>query len=270
MLELPRSSSGKTAEEVARDCAEKASAMILERRADFGTLETKGRGNFLTEADLAVERAVSGLLAAEYPEHKVLSEETPAEVEAWDRGWLWVVDPIDGTHNYSKGNPNFCFNIALCRDGEPVLGLTYAPVTREEFFAVRGRGLTVNGRPARASDVGSMRESVWGMDMGYDDARAGKLLAVVAEVWPNVQAIRLIGSAALGIAFAACGRYDLFVHQMMFPWDVAAGIVLVREGGGELLSQDGGPVTIESEGILAGAPAVVREFVELTKGREWR
>lgn len=270
MLELPRSSSGKTAEQVARDCAEKASALMLERRADIGPMQTKGRGNFLTEVDLAVERLVTDALATEYPDHAVLSEETASEVEGWDHGWMWVVDPIDGTHNYSKGNPNFCFNIALCRDGEPILGLTYAPVTCEEFFAMKGGGLTVNGKPARASGETSIKESVWGMDMGYDDGRAGKLLQVVTEVWPNVQAIRLIGSAALGIAFAACGRYDLFVHQMVFPWDLAAGIVLVREGGGELLSREGSPVSIKTEGVVAGAPAVVREFLELTKGREWR
>lgn len=270
MRELPRSSNGKTAEDVARTCAEKASGLMLERRGDFGALETKGRGNFLTAVDLAVERAVIDLLAAEYPDHAVLSEETSAVVEGWDQGWLWVVDPIDGTHNYSKGNPNFCFNIALCRDGEPVLGLTYAPVTGEEFFAVKGGGLTVNGKPARASSERSIRDGVWGMDMGYNDERAGKLLEVVREVWPNVQAIRLMGSAALGLAFAACGRFDLFVHQTLFPWDLAAGIVLVRGGGGALLSRDGGAVGIKTEGVVAGAPEVVREFLELTEGREWR
>jgi myo-inositol-1(or 4)-monophosphatase len=244
--------------------------MMLERRADLGTLETKGRGNFLTQVDLAVERAVIDLLAAEYPEHNVLSEETSAEVEGWDEGWLWVVDPIDGTHNYSKGNPNFCFNIALCRYGEPLLGLTYAPVTREEFFAVKGGGLKVNGRPAHASSERAIRDCVGGMDMGYDDDRAGKLLEVVREVWPKVQAIRVMGSAALGMAFAACGRYDLFVHQTLFPWDLAAGVVLVSEGSGALLSRDGGAVDIKTEGVVAGAPDVVQEFLELTKGRDWR
>lgn len=270
MLELPRSLSGKTAEDLARACAEKASALMLDRRGDFGALETKGRGNFLTEVDLAVEGAVIDVLAVEFPDHAILSEETSAEVEGWDEGWLWVVDPIDGTHNYSKGNPNFCFNIALCLDGEPVLGLTYAPLACEEFFAVKGGGLTINGRPAQASDVRSIRDSVWGMDMGYDDGRAGKLLAVVAEVWPNVQAIRVMGSAALGLAYAASGRYDLFVHQTLFPWDLAAGIVLIREGGGELVSRDGGPVDIKTQGVVGGSPEVVREFLDLTKGRDWR
>jgi fructose-1,6-bisphosphatase/inositol monophosphatase family enzyme len=246
--------------------------MMLEHRDDFGPLQMKGRGNFLTEIDLAVERAAIETLRAEYPEHRVLSEETSAEVEDWDQGWLWVIDPIDGTHNYVKGNPNFCFNIALCHDGEPLLGLTYAPVADEEYFAVQGGGLTINRKQARVSEAASIQESVWGMDLGYDDGRAAKLLRVVTEVWPNVQALRLLGSAALGIAFAASGRYDLFVHQKLSPWDLAAGIVLVREGGGEIVNHDGGPVTIGSEGIVAGAPGVVREFVGIVrqKEREWR
>lgn len=243
---------------------------MLERRGDVGPMQTKGRGNFLTEADLATERAVIDLLRTEFPDHAVLSEETSTEVESWERGCLWVVDPIDGTHNYSMGNPNFCFNIALCKDGEPVLGLTHAPATNEEFFAVKGGGLTVNGKSAHASHAKTIGESVWGMDMGYDDDRAAKLLQVVSNVWPGVQAIRIMGSAALGIAFAACGRYDLFVHQSLAPWDLAAGIVLVREGGGEVQSRDGEPITIRTDGIATGAPAVVREFLARTKNLDWR
>ncbi len=96
----------------------------------------KGRGNFLTETDLAVHNAVLDILRIEYPDHGVLSEEAPGK-EGTDgqSGWLWVVDPIDGTHNFSQGIPHFCFTIALCHDGEPVLGLTRAPVTGDEFFA---------------------------------------------------------------------------------------------------------------------------------------
>ena len=210
------------------------------------------------------------LLATEYPDHAVMSEETSAEIERWDEGWLWVVDPIDGTHNYSQGNPNFAFNIALCHDGDPVLGLTRSPAIGDEFFATKGGGLTVNGQPASVYDVASIKDSVWGMDMGYDDGRAAKLLQIFVEVWPGVQAVRLMGSAALGLAFAACGRYDFFVHSMLYPWDVAAGIVLVREGGGNILTRDGASVSIQSQGVVAGANGPVAEFLELTKGRDWR
>jgi fructose-1,6-bisphosphatase/inositol monophosphatase family enzyme len=108
------------------------------------------------------------------------------------------------------------------------------------------------------------------MDMGYDDDRAAKLLQIVVEVWPGVQAVRVMGSAALGLAFAASGRYDLFVHSTLYPWDLAAGIVLIREGGGEIVSRDGQPLTIHAQGVVAGASGPVAEFVDLTKGRDWR
>ena len=181
-----------------------------------------------------------------------------------------MIDPIDGTHNYSQGNPNFAVNVALCHDGEPVLGLTRSPVIGEEFFATKGGGLTINGATAGVSDVATIADSVWGMDMGYDDARAAKLLQIVGEVWPGVQAVRIMGSAALGLAFAACGRYDLFVHSTLYPWDLAAGIVLIREGGGEIVARDGQPLSIQTQGVVAGASGPVTEFQQRTKGRDWR
>jgi myo-inositol-1(or 4)-monophosphatase len=230
-------------------------------------VRVKGRGNVVTETDLAAERAILAALRQEYPDHAVLAEETAGEAPR--EGWLWVIDPLDGTHNFSRGIPYFATNIALCHDGEPLLGLTYAPATGGEFFAQRGAGLTVNGRPARVSDAKRLADCVIGADLGYEDARAARMLELVAEVWP-VQSVRVMGSAALGLAYAACGRYDLFLHHYLYPWDVAAGIVLVTEGGGVIVDRDGGPATIDSEGIVAGAPSAVEELLSLARDRPWR
>jgi len=200
----------------------------------------------------------------------VLSEETAGEVEEWREGWLWVVDPLDGTHNYSQGIPVFSFNIALCHDGEPLLALTRAPATGDEFFATRGGGLQMNGASASVAATASLRQSVLGVDMGYDDGRAAMLISLISDIWPGVQAVRVMGSAALGLAFAASGRYDLFVHNFLFPWDLAAGIMLVQEGGGVIVDRDGAPINIYSEGVVAGAPGPVRDFLSLAKGKPWR
>jgi len=267
---LPESASGRSAEGVARLCAEEASRIIIGHFGRREEVHSKGRANFTTGTDLAVESAVLGLLRAEYPDHAVLSEETSDAVADWRRGWLWVVDPIDGTHNFSQGIPHFCFTIALCHDGEPVLGLTYAPVTGEEFFARKGRGLRVNGEPASASSTPSLAESVLGVDLGYDDSRAAKMLSLLSELWPGVQSVRVMGSAALGLAFAACGRFDVFVHNFLYPWDLAAGILLVREGGGIVLDRDEVPVTIYSQGVIAGAPSAAQDFLRLARGKPWR
>lgn len=290
MADLPRSRSGKTAEAVARMCAQKAGRVIM---ASFPGLTgerrdvlVKGRGNFLTEADLAAERATLEILREEYPDHEVLAEEESSDQETGDTrheeavspvvspvsrggGWMWVVDPLDGTHNFSQGIPYFAFSIALCYQREPVLGLTFAPATGEEFFARKGGGLTVRGKPARASTAERLGDCVLGVDLGYDDARASRMLELVAEVWP-VQSVRVMGSAALGLAYAACGRYDLFMHNFLYPWDVAAGLALVREGGGVTLDRGGGPATIDSEGLIAGAPKAVEELLARAKDRPWR
>ena len=255
-----------------RDCAEEASRMLLDRfpgRAggQRGEMRRKGRGNFVTETDLAVESAVLQRLRGEFPEHALLSEEGSGPAGDWKRGWLWVVDPLDGTHNYSQGNPVFSFTIALCHDGEPVLGLTCAPATGDEFFASKGAGLVVNGEPASVAVTPSLAESVLGLDLGYDDARAAKLISLVAELWPGMQAVRVMGSAALGFAFAACGRFDVYVHHFLYPWDSAAGILLVQEGGGLVLDRDGGPMTLYSEGVVAGAPGVVQDFLRIARGK---
>jgi fructose-1,6-bisphosphatase/inositol monophosphatase family enzyme len=271
MSDLPTSVSGKTAEEVARLCAREAGRIIMSRFGRRQEKRAKGRGNFVTETDLEAEHAVLDILRREYPRHGVLSEETaPKKPEDVTEEWLWVVDPLDGTHNFSQGIPNFAFNIALCERGDPVLGLTYAPAVGDEFFAGPGCGLTVNGEPAKGSNPASLKHSVLGVDMGYDDGRAARLIALLADLWPGMQSVRVMGSAALGLAYAACGRYDVFVHQFLYPWDIAAGIALVRGGGGVIVNRDGGPVSISSEGVVAGAAGAVQDFLRLAGGRAWR
>src|SRR3989304_4639993 len=114
MSELPTSASGKSAEEIARLCAQQAGRIIMSHFGRHEQMIAKGRGNFVTEADLTAEQAVLELLRSEYPDHAVLSEETAAATRG-AQGWLWVVDPLDGTHNFSQGVPYFAFTIALCR-----------------------------------------------------------------------------------------------------------------------------------------------------------
>lgn len=268
---LPLSANGMSPEAVARACGEEAARIIRQR---FGRRpshkEVKGRGNFVTETDLAVEEAVLTLLRREYPSHAVLSEETARQVERWQEGWLWVVDPLDGTRNFARGIPIFAFNIALCLNGEPILGLTRNPITGEEFFAVRGCGLRAAGRRARVSRAPSLAESVLGFGLGYDYGRAGKLLALLSDLWPAMETAFNIGSAALGLAYAASGRFDVYIHHQLFPWDMAAGIAQVREGGGVIVSRDGGEVSIFSEGVIAGAPGPVGDLLRSVGQRPWR
>ena len=265
---LPRSRNGKAAEDVARICLWEAGREVMSLYRADKQVEFKGRGNVLTEADLASERVILEILGVEYPDMPVLSEETAATTKK--DGWTWVADPLDGSHNFSQGIPNFCLNIAMCEEGEPVLGLTFDPLRGEEFIAVKGQGLSVNGRSARTAMTSDLQSSILGVDFGYDDRRAAHMISLLADIWPGVQAVRIAGSAALGLAYAACGRYDLFVHQYLFPWDIAAGIVLVREGGGNIVGRDGDAIALNSEGVVAGAPAVVEDFLRASQGKAWK
>jgi fructose-1,6-bisphosphatase/inositol monophosphatase family enzyme len=241
-------------------------------RREFGRVSAsgvKGRGNIVTEVDLAVEQLVRRTVGEHFPEHAVLGEE--AGTQGDQEGWLWVVDPVDGTKNFASGIPYFCFNLALWRGSrEPVLALTYEPLRREEFMAVAGQGAYVDGVRLQTSGRQTVQESVIAMDMGYLDERGKNMLALAHSLWPGMQSLRIIGSAALGMAYAACGRYDLFVHNNVYPWDIAAGILLNREAGGVVTDRDGGEVSLSSEGIVCGGPDVHADFMRLAAGRPWR
>jgi myo-inositol-1(or 4)-monophosphatase len=265
---LPVSSTGQDALAVARRCRDDAAAIM---RAEFGRAKaqaTKGRGNVVTAVDFAVEKRTMEILAEHFPEHAVLAEETGAEVRS--DSWLWVVDPLDGTKNFATGIPYFCYTLALWHGPEsPVLALTYEPLRGEEFLAVASEGMLLDGVPARASDCEDLGAAVLGVDMGYIDQRGKNMLGLAYDLWPGLQSLRICGSAALGMAYAACGRYDLFVHNNVYPWDIAAGILLTLEAGGAVTDRDGGPVTLFSEGIVCGGRAVHADFLARAAGVPW-
>jgi myo-inositol-1(or 4)-monophosphatase len=280
-LSLPISTSGLSTLQVARRCAEEGGRLALERFRRPQDVSVKGRGNLVTATDVDIERLIQDILAREYPQHAVLSEET-AGVDVGGsnlevREWMWVVDPLDGTRNYVSGIPFWCVNVALCHQGEPVVAVTHSAVHGETFWAQEGVGAYLSGgqdntqdRPCRVSEQPSLQASVLGFDLGYDDQRGAQMLAILRELWPGMQAVRITGSAALGLAYAACGRYDIFVHHYLFPWDLAAGILLVREAGGVITEHDGSPARVDSEGVVAGGAAAHADFLRRAGSRRWR
>lgn len=255
----PIAVSGRSAVEVARTCATEAGEQVLARFRRPKEVSVKGRGNLVTETDLEIESYLQHVLAQEFPEHRVLSEETAADTDT--AGWVWVIDPLDGTHNFVSGIPFFCVNIALCYEGDPVVGVTHDPNHGETFWTERGRGAWVNDQPACSSSKPTVQASVLGVDLGYNDQRGSATLEIVRRLFPGVQGVRIPGSAALGLAYAACGRYDLFVHHFLYPWDIAAGILLVREGGGAITEHLGQPIAITSQTALAGGKQVHADFL---------
>ena len=264
-VSLPRGASGESALEVARRCVLAGGSIARERFGGRQPYDSKGRGNVVTATDVEVEQLVHGLLRDQFPGHAILSEETAAGTDP-RHGWVWVLDPIDGTKNYSIGVPFWCVNLALLHDGDPVLGITYDPIRDEQFWAVAGGGAFCGETPVRASIAPDVRSSVIAMDLGYDDRLGSSQIALMGRIFPDVQTIRVLGSAALGFAYAASGRLDMFTHMNVAAWDIAAGILLVREAGGLAVDRDGSPIRITSTAFAAGGVRVVEDFMQ-TYGR---
>ena len=150
---------------------------------------------------------------------------------------------------------------AMNRCTATVVAATYDPNHSECFSSERGKGAFVNGQRIHASDKATVEQSVLGVDIGYDNERGRVVLEMVNKLFPRMQALRVPGSAALGLAYASCGRYDLFLHRYLFPWDIAAGMLLVEEAGGVVTDEAGESIDITSETVIAGGPRVHADFL---------
>ena len=267
--ELPRSNSGHTALAVCETAARRAGELVMERFRSDIEVSLKGRANVVTDADLASERLILEYVGAEYPQFGILSEES-APV-AGSLPYTWVVDPIDGTRNFAEGIPHFCVVVAVAEGSDVVAGVTYDPVRDEMFAAQRGHGATLNGEPIRVSDRQQIDEAVLGFDLGYNFDQAKLLLEMAGDLWPQVQAYRLMGSSALSLAYAACGRIDLYFHHSLSAWDIASGILLAREAGGQVLDRATlEKATLFSSGLIVSNPTLVAQFLKMTDGTAWR
>ncbi|HEX77402.1 MAG TPA: inositol monophosphatase [Dehalococcoidia bacterium] len=266
MTQLPLSQSGRTAFQVAVEAAHSAGDILLSHFYSKKEFRRKGPGNIVTEVDLLSERAMSELLRREYPDFGLIGEES--EDRAGQSGYSWVIDPLDGTNNYTFGIPLFAVTVCLIKGEEALLGLTYAPLQQELFHAQKGQGAFLNDVPITVSQRDRLEHSLIGFDMGYDRQRGFQYLELARRLWPGVHSLRLIGSASLGLAYVAAGRMDLYFHRCVYPWDIASGLLLVTEAGG-IVSNWGQPITLRSRSIIAGSPAIYRQFWEKAQEYAW-
>jgi len=228
---------------------------------DFGEVEQlqvsrKGPANFVTAADHKAEEILLDELSRVRPGYGFLMEERGV-IEGADKSHRWIVDPLDGTTNFLHSIPLFAVSIALERDGELVAGLIYNPASAELFTAERGKGAFLNDRRIRVSARLDLQDSVIATGIphaGREDHDV--FLRECAEVMHQVAGVRRLGAAALDLAWLAAGRYDGFWDRTLRPWDVAAGIVLVREAGGFVSDISGGRAMLKTGDILAGNEAV--------------
>jgi myo-inositol-1(or 4)-monophosphatase len=223
---------------------------------DFGEVEQlqvsiKGPGDFVSTADLKAERTLKAELTRARPGYGLLFEEGGAS-EGSDKRHRWIVDPLDGTTNFLHGIPHFAISIGLERDNEIVAGVVYEPTRDELYWAEKGAGAFLNDRRLRVSARRQLTEAVVGTGMPFRD-RGDKALyaASLASVMTATSGVRRFGAAALDLAYVAAGRLDGFWEFGLSPWDIAAGMLLVREAGGYVSDLSGGHTMMTSGDILA-------------------
>ncbi|MEZ4703083.1 MAG: inositol monophosphatase family protein [Rhodothermales bacterium] len=204
-------------------------------RLQEGQVREKATHDLVTEIDVASQALITRRLLDAFPESTVLGEEGTVLAEAAREvaGWRWIIDPVDGTTNFAHGVPPYAVSIGLQDEGKPVVGVVYE-VSRDELFtAVTGQGLFVNGRPGRVSTHATLDQSL--LVTGFPYTRFEHIDAfmdVLSRLLRASRGVRRTGSAATDLAYVACGRFDAFFESGLMPWDLAAGVVLIAEGGG--------------------------------------
>ena len=219
------------------------------------TVREKGPADLVTEADFASQEVIRRTLLEAFPDHGFLAEETEPPGTAVRDGaeYRWIADPLDGTTNYVHQVPHFSVSLALERSGELVVGSVYDPVADECFSAVAGEGACLNGKRIRTSNVGSLSKAL--AAVGFPtvvDAQSPDLKLFI-QALNGCQAIRRTGSAALNMCYVAAGRFDASWSFCTKIWDVAAGVLLIREAGGVVTSPNGGAFVLEEARYVAAA-----------------
>ena len=263
MIKLPVSKSGRGALEIASAVAREAGDILVSAFSVEKHIQIKGHGNLVTDADLSSEKLIIGKLRSEYPGSGITSEES--ESLPSETGYTWLIDPMDGTNNFSFGIPFFSVCIALVKEDGPLMAITYDPLRQELFHAVEGGGAYLNVRPISVSNRTDLKSGLVGFDIGYEMAKGQEILEVAKTLRPHVFSFRVLGSGALGLAYVSCGRLDIYMHRRLYPWDIASGRLLVVEAGGVVTDWEGKPLGKDSTEIVAGNKASHKEFMGLVR-----
>jgi myo-inositol-1(or 4)-monophosphatase len=251
-------------------CAEAARLggdVLRERWGQRRTIDYKGGIDLVTDADRASEEAVLGFLARRFPGSAVVAEESGTRGavggEAGD-GLQWFVDPLDGTTNYAHGVPHFAVNVAVADANGIAAGATLDPLRGESYLAGRGEGAWMGGDRLHVSDTGDLKRALLCTGFPYDiQEDPDPLLRLFRAYIQRARAVRRFGAAALDLAYVASGRFDGFWEAKLKPWDVAPGILLVREAGGQVADFLGGEDVLYGGTICAANPALQRRLLEV-------
>ncbi|EIZ87051.1 inositol-phosphate phosphatase [Methylobacterium sp. GXF4] len=239
-------------------------------RRDFGEVENlqvsrKGPGDFVSAADRKAEETLRDALMKARPGYSLVLEENGI-IEGTDKSHTWHVDPLDGTSNFLHGVPHFAISIGLEREGQIVAGVIFDPIKDELFVAERGKGAYLNNRRLRVSGRQDMADALVGYGTPYlGRGSHPRLLRELGAVMAVAGGTRRMGSAALDLAYVACGRLDGYWERDLQTYDFAAGVILVRESGGYVTSADGAAEPLAARSVACGNEVLHRELLALLK-----
>jgi myo-inositol-1(or 4)-monophosphatase len=240
-------------------------------KRDFGEVENlqvslKGPANFVSAADKRSEEVLYEELSKARPGYGFIGEEGGAR-EGTDKANVWIVDPLDGTTNFLHGLPQFAISIALRREDQVIAGVVYNPATEDLFLGERGKGAYFNDHRLRVAGRRKLNEAVVACGLphhGRGDLELSR--AEMIAIQPEVAGLRRFGSAALDLAFVAAGRFDGYWERNLSAWDIAAGMLLVREAGGYVTTLAGKDDVLEVGDVLAGNEFIHRDLLKILKG----
>ncbi|MCP4581919.1 MAG: inositol monophosphatase [candidate division Zixibacteria bacterium] len=243
--------------------AREAGSYLMEVLPQKRSIEKKGIVDIVTEADRHTEKMIFDIINKAFPDDQFLAEEGTSN--PGDSAFTWVVDPLDGTTNYSHRFPVFCVSVALVKDGAPLVGCVYNPNLDECFTAHKGEGAYLNDEPIQVSDNDKLIESLLATGFPYDirESEQDNMNNFYAFYKNGAQGVRRAGSAALDLAYTACGRFDGFWEMKLKPWDIAAGILLVEEAGGKVTNFTGDPVELATGEVLSSNGNIHSVMIEV-------
>ena len=238
-----------TPRSVAIDAAKEAGELLLQLSKEDIKYQMKSEHDILAEGDLQSEKIIIDKIKGSFPRHSILSEEKGEE--DLDKEYLWVVDPIDGTINFSRKIEEYAISIGLCHNGEIELGVIYQPVTGKLYVAEKGKGAYLNDQKITVSKETKTNNSLVATDNSSKiDARTSTF-QILSKICTEVRHIRIFGSGALHLTKVAEGKLDFYYKPRCNFWDVAAGIILIQEAGGKVTDFNGNPISQASKDILA-------------------
>lgn len=250
--------------ETAIEAAQKAGAILIEH---YGKLKSrqislKGARDYVTEIDKLSEKEIIQTLKAKFPDHSILAEESGED--SLKSEFQWIIDPLDGTINYIHEFPMFSVSIALEHNGKKKVGVIYDPLKKELFYAQEGKGAFLNDQKIQVSQKENLKEALLATGFPFlIHERLDPYLDIFRVIFSKVTGIRRAGSAAIDLAYTACGRFDGFWEMGLSPWDIAAGILLVEEAGGRVSGFHGEKEISESGDIVCGNPKIHPQIIEI-------